>query len=166
MIRFPKQGRNATPIRLILLSAIIVLIGYGCGKKENRELYHRFQDKTWARFNLLSFEMPVDEANSYNVYLFARFARDFQYETLDFNMIMNTPAGEERIYEYQMAVKSRSGGFCIECSQDSCQGTMLLKREINISKPGILKIEIENLTPRISTEGVLGVGIRLVPSGK
>ena len=28
------------------------------------------------------------------------------------------------------------------------------------------KIEIENLTPKIVTEGVLGVGIRLIPSGK
>jgi hypothetical protein len=41
-----------------------------------------------------------------------------------------------------------------------------LKREIRIEKPGILKIEIENLTPQITTDGVLGVGIRLLQSGK
>lgn len=115
---------------------------------------------------MLSFEIPVEKANAYNVYLFARFTPGFHYETLDFNMILNTPAGEERIHEYQMSVKSKSGEFCIECSKDSCQGSILLKKEINIAKPGVLKIEIENLTPRLTTEDVLGIGIRLVKSGK
>ena len=81
-------------------------------------------------------------------------------------MVMNTPSGEERIHEYQLEVKSKSGDFSIECSKDSCQGMILLKREINIGKPGILKIEIENLTPHLSTTGIKGVGIRLKPSGK
>jgi hypothetical protein len=42
----------------------------------------------------------------------------------------------------------------------------LLKRQLYLSKAGILKIEIENLTPRLVTEGIIGVGIRLVDSGK
>jgi hypothetical protein len=115
---------------------------------------------------LLNFEIPIEKGNTYDIYLFARFANDYPYETLDFNMVMNTSAGEERINEYQMEVKSKSGNFCIECSKDSCVGTILLKREINIARPGVLKIEIENLTPRILTEGILGVGIRWMPSGK
>ena len=166
MLTTSKQSLNRTLVLLILFSFIIVFPGSGCRKRENAALYHRFSDKSWARFNLLSFEIPVKKAESYNIYLFARFAPGFQYETLDFNMIMNTPAGEERIKEYQMQVKSKSGEYCIECNKDSCQGTILLKRELDLAKPGILKIEIENLTPRLSTEGVLGVGIRLVPSGK
>ncbi|MDP1621815.1 MAG: hypothetical protein Q8M08_05710 [Bacteroidales bacterium] len=160
-----KQMQNNISSFLICLSIMIALLGTGC-KKETRELYHRFPDKSWMRFNLLSFEIPVDEVNVYNVYLFARFVPDFQYETLDFNMVMTTAAGEERINEYQMDVKSKSGEYFIACTKDSCQGTILLKRELNLSKPGILKIEIENLTPRLKTEGILGVGIRLVPSGK
>jgi gliding motility-associated lipoprotein GldH len=150
----------------IMFLFTIVFLAAGCGKKESAELYHRFPDKSWARFNLLSFEIPVKKVTSYNIYLFARFEPGFQYETLDFNMIMNTPAGEERINEYRMDVKTKSGDFCIECDKDSCMGTIMLKKEIYLSKPGVLKIEIENLTPRITTECVLGVGIRLVPSGK
>ena len=158
--------RTKAPVFLIIFLPLIFFLGSGCGKKDSRELFHRFPDKTWARFNLLSFEIPIEKGNAYDIYLFARFANDYPYETLDFNMIMNTPAGEERIKEYRMDVKSKSGNFCIECSKDSCLGTILLKKEINIAKPGIMKIEIENLTPRILTEGVLGVGIRWMPSGK
>jgi gliding motility-associated lipoprotein GldH len=166
MMNKTNRKKSENLIFLILYSAMVAFLISGCGNRESRELYHSFRDQAWARFNILSFEIPVNQARSYNLYLFARFTPEFQYETLDFNMILNTPAGEERIHEYQMEVKSKSGSFSIECYKDSCQGTILLKREINIAKPGILKIEIENLTPRLSTEGVLGVGIRLVPSGK
>ncbi|MCX6269214.1 MAG: hypothetical protein NTW16_17985 [Bacteroidetes bacterium] len=166
MTNKPDQKRYTFMAVTLLVSVLIVFLTSACGKVGNSELYHRFPEKSWARFNLLSFEMPVTKADSYNIYLFARFTPEFQYETLDFNMIMNTPSGEERIKEYRMPVKSKSGEFCIDCSKDSCEGTILLKKELHLTKPGILKIEIENLAPRTTVAGVLGIGIRVVPSGK
>jgi gliding motility-associated lipoprotein GldH len=166
MWRTFKQWHSRTAGFLVIFTISMAFLVSGCGKKEGRELFHRFPDKTWARFNLLSFEIPVEKASIYDISLFARFEPGYQYETLDFNMIMNTPAGEERINEYKMEVKGKSGEFSIECNQDSCQGSVLLKKEISFAKPGLLKIEIENLMPRLNAEGVIGVGIRLVPVGK
>lgn len=162
-----KISRVDIPVVFFMFLTLVILYGSGCSKSESKELYHKFPDKVWARFNYLSFEIPVNDVeNPYNIYLFARFSRDFQYEKLDFNMDMNTSAGEERIHEYQMDVKSKSGSFLCECKNDSCEQTIMLKKELRLTKPGILKIEIENLTPRMRTEGVLGVGIRIVKSGK
>ncbi len=158
--------RSRTLVFLTILFIMMAFLESGCGKKESRELYHPFPDKMWARFNLLSFEIPVEKASVYDIFLFARFEPGYKYETLDFNMIMNTPAGEERINEYKMEIKAKSGEFSIECNRDSCQGSVLLKKEISFAKPGLLKIEIENLMPRLNAEGVMGVGIRLVPVGK
>ena len=166
MAKIPEKRKTRWPALLCLVCGMLLIIGSGCRKSESRELYHRFPDKSWARFNILSFELPVEKVNSCNIYLFARFAPDFQYETLDFNMTMNTPSGEERINEYQMPVKTSSGEFCIECKRDSCMGSILLKKELNMAKSGILRIEIENLTPRLNTGGILGIGVRMVPSGK
>jgi gliding motility-associated lipoprotein GldH len=155
------------PIFFCSILFLILVFGYSCNKQNINELYYKFPDKTWARFNLLSFEIPIKNIEKpYDVYLFARFTPDYQYNILDFNMVMNTPAGEERIYEYQMKVKSNAGKYFIECDKDSCIGNILLKRDLYLSKAGILKIEIENLTPRLVTEGVIGVGIRMVESGK
>jgi gliding motility-associated lipoprotein GldH len=145
---------------------IIMLLLSACGKKEETELYHRFPEKTWTRFNLLSFEVPVQKPQSVNIYLFARFEPGFDQDTLGFNMIMNTPSGEERIKEYILEVKTPDGKFKTACGSDFCQGELLLKKGLNLSKTGILKIEIENLTPRMNTEGILGVGIRMEPSEK
>jgi gliding motility-associated lipoprotein GldH len=151
----------------LLLTSLLLFCGTGCKKNETRELYHKFPDRNWARFNILSFEIPVTEIDKpYNVYLFACFSSEFKYEKLGFNMIMNTSAGEERIREYELGVRSTTGAFLGVCKNDSCQGTVLLQRELKLTKPGILKIEVENLTPRLVTEGILGVGIRLMKSGK
>lgn len=158
----PVKTRYVLNILLILVIATMS----GCMNRESTELYHAFTNKSWARFDLLNFEVPVKKTGLYNIYLYARFTPEFQNETLKFNMIMNTPAGEERFMEYSMDIRSESGDFIIECSKDSCQGTIMLKKEIDFHKPGILKIEIENLIPRLTTDGVLGVGIRLVQSGK
>jgi hypothetical protein len=165
---FKRKNRGPIPAHFVffLFASCMLLVAMGCGKKKSQELYHRFPEGAWARFNLLSFKIPVKSAGNYNIYLFAGFDPRFEHETLDFNMIMNTPSGEERIHEYQMEVRSKSGVMSLECSKDSCLGNILLKRELLIGKPGILIIEIENLNPHLITEGIKGVGIRLVPSGE
>jgi len=165
MNRLMRSCSTISP-KIMLFALVIGVFSAGCGKKERLELYHHFPDRNWARFNFLSFELPVEKANNYNVSFFANIAPDFPYDILELNMTMTTPSGEERICEYQMPVKNASGSFCIPCSKDSCTGTILLKRELHITRPGILKIELENLTPRLNTNGILGVGIRVEPSGK
>jgi hypothetical protein len=144
----------------------MILILSGCGKERGTELYHGFPDHRWARFNLLSFEMPVEKPGKYDIRLFAVFNPDFQFEKFGFNMTMTTPSGEERINEYKMTVRNKAGDFCIECAGDSCTGNILLKKGISVSRKGVLKVEIENLIPRMVTEGILGVGITVSPSGK
>ena len=167
MLNNQSSGHYTRVFFIFILAGMLGTCFHGCKNKESFEIYHRFQDRSWARFNILSFEIPVKKVEKpYDVYLFARFSSAFEHESLEFNMIMNTPAGEERIAQYTMNVRSKSGKFPGDCSGDSCQGSILLQRELNLSKPGILKIEIENLIPHMTTEGVMGVGIRLIQSGK
>jgi len=150
-----------------LFPLTLVLILHGCKSSEVEELYHRFPNKTWERFNKLSFEMMIENVNDpYDVGLFICFSQEYPFNTLDYNMVMTTAGGEERINEYQMKVRSEKGLFILECHGDSCIGSMLLKKKLKISKPGVLKIELENLTPRLRSEGIYGIGIRLIPSGQ
>jgi len=148
-------------------SIIFLVICQACLREKPTELYHKFPGNQWDRFNLLSFEIPVEKANgTWDIFLFAYFTCEYQYETLDFNMDLRTTAGEERINEYQMKVKSKEGKLLGEVKGDSCQLSITLKQQLKISKPGILKIEIENLIPRMATQGISGVGIRMVRSGE
>ena len=145
-----------------LLFITLILATIGCREDNPNEIYYPFQSESWQRFNILSFELQVEKADKpYEVVFFARHNLDFPYRSLDFNMVMNTPSGEERIKEYRLKVKNPAGKLLGKCENEICEVMVVLKKEIYFNKSGLLVIELENLTPRMKTPGLLGVGIRL-----
>ena len=147
---------------VIISLAIGLLLHSACMRNESAEVYHRFPSQTWQRFDILKFEVPVRESGQdYDVWFFIRTTRKYPYNDLNFNMVMNTTSGEERIREYTLQVNRAGGGLAEPCTQDSCTYSLVLKSRLHCSITGILKIDIENLTPRMRTEGILGAGIRL-----
>jgi gliding motility-associated lipoprotein GldH len=150
---------------IFILSLLFILSG--CKKTDEIISYHKFKEHTWNRFEKIRFDIPVlDVEKSYDVYFFASHTREYEFDNLDFNMIMTTPAGEERIKEYTFLLKNKTGEFTGNCNQDSCMVTIALKKGLNLEKKGMLRIEIEALVPRLEINALLGIGIRLVPSGQ
>jgi len=151
--------------KTILFSGVLLIILLsGCKKNNDYVLYYQLKQHSWQRFNKLLFEIPLRPSpKGWDIYFFAHHTKDYQFDNLDFNMIMNTPSGEERIKEYHFEIRKKNGAFSGECTKDSCIATIALKKEINLPGKGILKIEIENLVPRLEVKGLLGVGIRMHP---
>ncbi len=146
----------------ILPFFLLTLFYSGC-KKETAEYYHRFPDKIWRRFDKLTFKIPVEKSGQpHNILFFADHTNEYEFDDLKFNMILNTPAGEERIREFTLQVK-KNGTFSGKCKGDSCEVEIPLVTEMNFQKNGNLEIEIEALVPRLEIKGLLGVGIRIVP---
>ena len=147
--------------RLFLLILSIASIT-GCKTDVEYRVYHRFPDRTWYRFNILQFEMPVERTETpVNVVFFASIGKDYPYDSLAFNMVMKTPDGEERVKECSMHVKDQAGKFLAPFSGDSCEMRFMLRKEIVFGKEGLMTIELENLLPRMRTTGLNGVGIGL-----
>jgi gliding motility-associated lipoprotein GldH len=150
--------------RRFLAAFLTISLIMGCSGDRGQEVYYTFKDKIWYRFNNLSFELPVKRAGkSYDIVFFLRLTREFEYQTFEFNMVMNTPSGEERIREYHIDVKDREGKFFGKAEGDSITAQVFLRKEITFSREGTLRIEIENLIPRMKTYGILGAGVRLEP---
>ena len=146
-----------------LVLILILVIVSGCSKNNDYVVYHKFKDQTWPRFNILQFEIPVNSTGKiYDISLFVSHSKEYEFDDLDFNMVMTTPSGEERIKEYHMDIKRKDGRFTGQCYKDSCEVSVALKRELNLTK-GILTLEIESLVPRLEIKGLLGIGIRLHP---
>ena len=140
------------------------LIFTSCSENGELTSSHQFKDQTWHRFNILHFEIPVDSpGKNYDVSLLLRHTKAYEFDGLDFNMIMTTPSGEERIKEYHMNIKSRDGGFLGNCEKDSCEVIIDLKKQLWLTK-GILTLDIENLVPRLKVGGLLSMDVRLRPS--
>ncbi len=153
--------------KTLICGLLILLLFSGCKKNNEIIRYHKFNDRIWSRFEILRFDIPVmDIEKRYDVYFFANHTKDYEFDNLEFNMIMTTPSGEERIKEYKFLLKNKTGGFTGKCCQDSCTASIALKQDLRIEKKGMLRIEIETLVPRLQVNALLGVGIRLVPSGQ
>ena len=149
--------------KLIPYAFIIATTLFSCNKNNDYTIYHKFQDQTWKRFNILQFEIPVEVTKkTYDVVFFARISKDYAHDYLDFNMVMTTPSGEERIKEYRINIKNKTGSFLQSFTGDSCEYTINLKRGITLTK-GTMILQIENLIPRLETNGLLGAGIKLHP---
>ena len=152
--------------RICFLSLAVFLLLCSCTlKKKEVIVYHQFEKHSWHRYDNLQFVVPVEEINKpYDIFFFARHSKEYEFDNLDFGIIMNTPSGEERINQYVFKIKKRFGGFSGVCNHDSCEATIAIKKGIFFSQKGILKIEVENLVPRLEVKGLYGVGIRLAPS--
>ena len=153
--------------KFVLCCLIILVLFSGCKKNNEITSYHKFNNKTWNRFDKIRFDIPVlDVDKRYDIYFFANHTKDYEFDNLNFNMIMTAPSGEERIKEYKFLLKNNTGGFISNCNQDSCTAYIALKKGLEIEKRGMLRIEIETLVPRLQINNLLGVGILLVPSGQ
>jgi gliding motility-associated lipoprotein GldH len=145
------------------LGVLMILAVFGCSDNNDVIVYHKFNNQIWTRFDILSFKIPVNPSEkTYDVSLFVHHTAEFEFDYLDFNMIMTTPSGEERINEYKVPIKKKDGGFIGKFERNSCEVTIALKKEIKLTK-GFLSLEIENLVPRLQVKGLVGVGIRLHP---
>jgi gliding motility-associated lipoprotein GldH len=145
------------------LWSLLLFVVFGCSDNKEVMVYHKFKDQTWSRFDLLHFDIPVNAPEkNHDVSLFIHHTADYEFDNLDFNMIMTTPSGEERIKEYHIDIRRKDGGFIGQCTKDSCEVSVVLKKGLKLTK-GILILEIENLVPRMQIKGLLGLGIRLQP---
>jgi gliding motility-associated lipoprotein GldH len=149
----------------LFFGIILLQVSLDSCRKREVVFYHPFQDHSWHRFDKLRFTIPVTEVNKpVNLWFFARHTKEYEFENLDFSMIMNTPSGEERINQYHFRIKNAYGDFSGKCSGDSCEAAIALKKGIVFSEKGDLKIELENLVPRMETKNLLGAGIKVVPA--
>jgi hypothetical protein len=116
----------------------------------------------WERFNILHYDFDLQGSEqSVDVILIIKTNSDFQYDSLPMNMVLKSPAGEERIREFCMQFGKTNPLQEKLQSGDTIIYSMVLKKGLEIKTNGLLKIEIENLNPRINTEGIYSAGIRL-----
>lgn len=151
--------------KTVIFALLLLPFLFSCSmKKKEVVVYHKFEQSIWKRFEHLNFDVPVAEVNKpYNLYFFARHSKDYEFDNLDIAVIINTPAGEERINQYSFPMRKKFGEFTGTWRQDTCEAELALKKGIFFSQKGVVKIDVECLVPRVLIGGLYGVGIRLVP---
>ena len=142
-------------ISLIIISA--------CSHQRSAEKRISFPLESWPRFTILKYEFPITETErSYDILFELRSSKSFASDDLSLNMVLYTPSGEERIKEYKMPIKDKTGSFVGTFNEDTCITKLVLKRDLFCSVKGTMKLEIENINPKMETEGVYSASLILV----
>jgi len=128
------------------------------------EKYSKMKDATWDRFSMKLFEIPIEDVGqSYDISLSVKNTEKFQYDKLPVYVILTTPAGEERMREVNIPIRE-NGKMLGEAKEGSFEVKTVLWKEINLADKGKCKISIENIIPKIQTEGIDEIGIIVTKS--
>jgi len=135
-----------------------------CNKGPVFEKYSKMKDATWDRFSMKLFEIPIEDVGqSYDISLSVKNTEKFQYDKLPVYVILTTPSGEERMREVNIAIRE-NGKMLGEAKGGSFEVKTVLWKEINLTDKGKCKISIENIIPKIQTEGIDEIGIIVTKS--
>jgi len=155
-----------TPVNqlTIFLLLTISLFSVSCDHGPVYEKYLKMKNSTWDRFDQKYFEIPVDDAsNSFDITFIIRVTSKLAYDEIPFYVILTTPAGEERIREIKIQV--RENGKIVGKQTGAAYETRVeLWKDLSITGKGNCKISIENLIPKIQTEGIDEIGIVVMKS--
>ncbi|MBE0652207.1 MAG: hypothetical protein IH594_00315 [Bacteroidales bacterium] len=67
------------------------------------EEYVKFPNMSWNRFNILTFEVPVEKAGEMiDIDIAIRHIPEIPYKNLEFNMSVFTPSGDMRTADYTL----------------------------------------------------------------
>ena len=148
---------------LLFLTSITFI---SCSRGPVYEHYVKMQNTTWDRFDIKKFEIPVTEAaQSYDITAVVRCTESFQYDNLPFYAIITTPSGEERMREINVPVRE-NGKLITDPKTSKSESRIVLWRKISMTDAGNCTITLENMIPKIQTEGIDEIGIVVEKSKK
>lgn len=137
----------------------LLFISTSCNKGPVYEKYLKMKNITWDRFDIKQFEIPIaEEAVSYDITAVVRCTELFPYDNLPFYVILTTPSGEERMREITVPVRE-NGKLIMEPKATKGESRLVLWKKINLAEKGKCKITLENMIPKIQTEGIDEIGI-------
>lgn len=154
----------------LLLNLILVLLlataFVSCNKNNSLvyEKYLKMNNSTWDRFDQKYFEIPIaDIEKSLDITFVVKPTAKISYDNLPVYIILTTPAGTEQIREIDIPVREK-GKIIADSTGNSYEIRTVLWKSINLAEKGKYKISVENMIPKIQTEGINEIGIVVTES--
>ena len=147
---------------------LMLPIQHGCDRNKTVfEKYHRFDNLSWNRFDILDFRMQLDKVDSpYDIFINIRHLPEVPYEEMTINFTIFTASGDMRTADYDLDFYDPEGKRLSDCMGDFCDLLLPLRRSFLFYEPGEVRFEIENKYTKLEMPGIIEVGILVKEAGK
>ncbi len=141
-----------------------------CHQNNNHEKFKKkvvFKDHNWKRFDNLGFEIPVtpDDTLDFSI-LLTYDVNNFNYKYFPINITLYTPNDEIRSKDYRYSFYDyRTKKWKGERHGDSSIMHLPIRKGMTFSKPGTLKVVLENKNPRVDNPGIISLELVVEQSG-
>ncbi len=147
--------------RYLMLACTLVLL-FSCQRGVIYKEFHKFDNYTWARFDKVTFSIPVENAGTTADIVFTiRHITQYPYKNLPVNIILTTPSGEERIIKKDIRLKDENEEFKGKVAGDLWDVEEVLWPAFYFTEAGTYTLEFENLIPKMGIPGLADIGIYL-----
>ncbi len=154
-------------MRKTAVLAFLVIMLSGCSNEQAVSRFHHFPNGVWERFQFVKFDFAIDNINKdWNIYLVVRYDDNFVGQNLPVNLVMNTPSGGERIRDLNLFLRNSAGDVTGESKEGIYELVTLTHPGIFFSEVGMCRFELENLSSRYFTQGIIEIGLVLEPIPK
>ncbi len=142
-----------------IISILIAILLTSCGSNPYYQKSKTFENNTWARFDILSFDFPVKIKNNFDFYLAFSHTNKYLYSFIDVNITILTPDGEVRSREYHYRLKNTKLNWKGDKSGDTWNIKLPIRKDFLFNKSGTCKIKIENKMQKFKTLGIVKAGL-------
>jgi len=159
------MNNSKLPLTLILVLTLAVAF-ISCNQNSGPvyEKYLKMQNYNWDRFDQKNFEVSAEDiGKNYDIAFILRHTAQFAYDNLPVYIILTTPSGIEQIREITIPVRE-NGKMSADSTGSVHEVRTLLWENISLAEKGKYKISIENMIPKIQTEGIDEIGIVVTKS--
>lgn len=147
---------------------LILLIGLtSCQSGNVFEKYQKMERMSWDRFNILVFEVPIEDINKeYDFSISIRHIPEIPYKELEVNFTIYTPSDDMRSANLVFPLVDKEGKSMSSCMGDLCDLEISLRKNFKFTETGTARVEIENRYTKISMPGIMEVGLIVRESEK
>lgn len=148
-------------MKQIIVSVFVVMavIFSSCREAVVFREYKKMDNITWNRFDILEFEVPVEQGDALDFILFLRHHTDFPYDKLYVNITFYAPDGEVRSADYDFDLRDKDGKWLADGMGELWDIEIAIRSEVLMNESGICRVRLENKYPKFDTPGIIEVGL-------
>ncbi len=131
-----------------------------CGTKTVFEEYKKFDNFSWGRFDILEFEIPIEDTKAeYDIFFTVRHLPEIPYKEMKINLTFYLPSDEMRTADYVFELVDEEGNKLSKCLGDFCDISFPVRKNFVFTEPGTVKFQIENKHTKTEMPGIMEVGL-------